>query len=365
MECYKVLSSKDRKKYGLDLCTDASTPLPPTCWKTITNIPGLVRKIYPAEVLLFCKKVNSHAQFDCVYKGLKKERMPLTKAITACQDIHKEEEIEGEEVYVTDQVVDDTAIELCVGRISGTSEWSVGEADTLCNQAGSTIQAAVILQCAVDVLKLKMMTTSETAHVCRSAGLVEEPTYSYMEKNDASNSRVPPTGSSPHRGRVASCVHKAFKEITTTSSARTNPAVELVIAACHSVRTASTGTCIASFSNRKLQDTITPEALLSLCTSRNGLSKLKCLKMQQNSRPTKSQGPITLAEVLTCISIASQVQTLRIARFESSMTNDTQEIIAGHFFSMTFEMIDQVSICYDVCDEIMFDIIFRTILNQL
>lgn len=279
--------------------------------------------------------------------------MTLNNAVTECQHIREEEDEDGDEgggggggaeLLASGQVVDDAAIEVCVGRISSlsgaASEWSSREKQTLCSQAGSQAQVAVILQCAIDVLKLKVMTTAETARVCRLSGLVEEQT-SYLQQSSSSSSF-----SDRQRGRVASCVHKAFKEITSSSSSRTAPDTELVIAACQSTRTASTGTCIASFSNRKLQDTITPKALLNLCTSRNGLSKLSCLKMQQSLRPTKSRGPITPAEVLTCTAARSEVQTLRVTQFKSSMTENPQDIMAGKFFSMTFEMIDQVGDLY-------------------
>lgn len=309
----------------------------------------MVRKVDPIETLFFCKEVASHTQLDCVYTGLKKKRMSFAKSISECQHPHEELIRTEEELFSATGVhVDDTAFGFCMSSVSGMADWSPSDADMLCGQAGSMEHVTTILRCVMDVLKLKEMTIFDTARVCRSAGWVEE-------QSDTSGSGANPTtpsSLSPQRGQVASCVHKAFKEITTSSSARTVPDVELVIAACHAVRTPSTGTCIASFSNKKMRDTITPAALLNLCSSRKGLSMLSCLKMQQSLRPTKSQGPITPGEVLACSSMASHVHTLRIIQFESSLAENPQIIMAGRFFSMTFEMIDQVSSYYFVVHQI-------------
>jgi hypothetical protein len=351
LECFKVLSPKDRKQYGVPLCREASTPLPSTCWKTISTLPGLVRRVDPGDTLSFCRGVASTAQLECVRTGLKKERRSLSQAIAECQDVHEEvasSAAHEDPFEVVPPPPDDAVVEACVGRTkSAAPEWSSEEAEVLCSQAGSVEQVAAIVECAVDILKSRVLTALETGRVCRSAGLVEEQEH-YSEAGAPSATAWTP----PARGRVSSCVLRAFKEVTMSSSMRTAPDTDLVISACGSVRASasSTGTCIASFSNKKMQDTITPAALLELCTSRNGLSKLNCLKAQRNLRPSRSRGPATAEEVRTCTSLASRVHVLRATRVESATSgnknnNNNQGIMAGRFFSLTFEMIDQVHEC--------------------
>lgn len=322
--------------YGLDLCPGIENTLPLQCWKTITMIAGLVRKVEHHETVSLCRRVMSLTQLECVRSGLKQGRLSLSKAEKACQDMSEARPVNPDLDMHIDSLgnkVDDDSYNMCRGRLSSSAEWSTGDANTLCRHAASPQQVDVIIQCVIDIRKSKKLSVSEISRVCQAAGWVEEQ-ENYLESTSG-------IGTSS-RGRVASCVHKAFNEITTSSSMRTSPEAALVISACQMVRSSFTGTCIASFSNRKMQDTITPHALLKLCTSTNNFSKLSCLKKQQALRTSRSRGPITPEEVQTCISMKSQVQTLRIERFESSLTENPQEILAGHFFSLSFSMIDQV-----------------------
>mmetsp|Transcript_4723 Transcript_4723/g.8910 ORF Transcript_4723/g.8910 Transcript_4723/m.8910 type:complete len:758 (-) Transcript_4723:84-2357(-) len=341
LECYKTLSSKDRKVYGLELCTGAESALAYQCWRTLSSIQGLVRKVDPADIVSFCKSsVVSQAQVECVHNGLKQDRLSLSKSLMACQNMSADTTSTAGPIYehieAPKGVVDDTYFSKCVSRVTTSSEWAA-DADALCIRAASPQQVDTIVQCAIDIRKLKVLTVSETSHVCQAAGWVEEQ-MNYTE----ANYREAPSHAVPNlRGRVATCVYKAFKEITTSSSTRTSPSADLVISACKYVHTSMTGSCIASFSNKKMQSSITPPALLKLCSASNSLSRLSCLEKQRSQRPSRSRGPITVEEVHTCISMKSQVQTLRIDRFESYSRENPQEIIAGHFFSLSLSMIDQ------------------------
>ena len=322
------------------MCRNATTDLPQHCWKKLSTISGIVRKINNAEVLSFCEHVQNRDQVDCAYGRLKYDRQTFSKAAQECQNVALDEDDEvPQSKYTLEEnihMATDDAIGTCMRKFSGAREWSVGDAQTLCAQAASDKQVNVIIQCALDVSKLNCLAISDVARVCRTAGWVEErEDFIHYQKP------VYPVSSS-QRGRVAACVHAAYKEITTSSSVRIVPDAELVISACHTVQSSVTGSCIASFSNRKMQDFITSDALLDLCKSPNGLSKLSCLKLQRQLRPTKSTGPITPAEVRTCTSVPSQVQSLRLINFETTMSSTPTEFVAGRFFSVTFEMLDQV-----------------------
>lgn len=335
LECFKQLPPRDRREVGRQLCVGATSPLPISCWKSLSSLPGLVRKVDPADTLSFCQGVQSASQHECVHSGLKKGRMSLVKAIAACQDMPVVDELGVAPASDGDYPGDPAAVRMCQERVSSSPLWSPALTASLCRQVLSPRQVEVVVQCAIDVLKSKVMTAAQIAEVCHSAGWLEEH-ENFVEHRSSSGGGNP---SWSQRGRVSSCVERAFREITTSSSVRTPPDPALVTAACSSALTSLAGSCIASFSNRRDEGTIAPAALLALCSSPRGLSRRGCLKTQRGLRPTGGRGPSSLQEVQACLSLVSHVQSLRLAH----VPHDGGEVMAGRFFSLSFEMIDQVT----------------------
>lgn len=337
IDCYKALPSKERKQFGIELCSHANSSLQYRCWKDLTSISGLVRKVRTDDILTYCSHVvKGEEQIECMRSALRFDRLSFQGAENKCKNVEVSlNEVRSSDNLVDSVHVDDQSVDLCLNRAK-TLDWPIQDSNTLCSAVGSPSQAAIVLQCAVDINKMRVMESSDIGNVCRSAGIVEE-------KDDYAESKYTPSiWDSPQRGRVASCVFKSYKEITTSSSMRTRPDPDLVIKACGASQSPNTGSCIASFSNKKMEDSITSKALLDLCTSRNGLSKTNCLKMQKALRPSKSHGPYTPEEVKVCVSAKSKPQSLRLLGFESlSDSQQPNKILSGQFFSLTFEMVDQ------------------------
>lgn len=140
---------------------------------------------------------------------------------------------------------------------------------------------------------------------------------------------------------MADCVHKAFKEVTTSGSSRVSPPPAVVIAVC-STLTLEGGSCIATFSSKNTVDSITPEALTKLCQDPKSLDKLGCLKHARSHRPAKgsSKAAITVDEVAICLSSPGGVHSAQVIKFESTADHPRQ-VMTGKSFSLELQLYNQ------------------------
>jgi hypothetical protein len=63
--CYESLTQKDRKAIGMTLCSQASSPLPSTCWNQLIALKG-VNKLSSEVILSFCQTITDTAPLLCL-----------------------------------------------------------------------------------------------------------------------------------------------------------------------------------------------------------------------------------------------------------------------------------------------------------
>ena len=109
VECYKMVSNKDRQKYGMKLCKGAQNSLTWKCWKgknnliafniycwvdnleigfsDITGIKGVSNRIDDQVALDFCTTINDAGPVNCVRHSLSAQfpSISATQIIDACQ----------------------------------------------------------------------------------------------------------------------------------------------------------------------------------------------------------------------------------------------------------------------------------------
>eukprot|EP00602_Paraphysomonas_sp_CaronLab_P012937 CAMPEP_0185040098 /NCGR_PEP_ID=MMETSP1103-20130426/37748_1 /TAXON_ID=36769 /ORGANISM="Paraphysomonas bandaiensis, Strain Caron Lab Isolate" /LENGTH=1002 /DNA_ID=CAMNT_0027579259 /DNA_START=104 /DNA_END=3109 /DNA_ORIENTATION=+ len=222
---------------------------------------------------------------------------------------------------------DPQALSSCVKLLP--ADWNGEDRAVLCARVNSTQKAESVVKCAIDLHKTtRLLSKPDAAAVC-AAAVDESP------DGEALPTRVGGPGTGRRiLGGVAACVRRAMSDVT-SSSARLPPDIDLITEVCSKAHIGEAGTCVASFSTKSKQNVLTRDGLREFCSHKGSLSKMGCIKHYQKGK----SGPLSLEEVQTCLHTDPVVNDLRVVKFLAA--DNGIEAVAGKWFSMEIQMIDQ------------------------